>query len=89
MLLLAVSIYGCVFFIAVYISSMLTPIKLLQAETLAAGAIVGLEGEKEENKDPILTNTVVANPIKDFPDDTMDPDTTETTKSKIGFSQCC
>ena len=60
----------------------------MQAETIAAGAIVGLGGEKEENNDPTLSNTEEADPMEDFPDDTMDPDTTETTKSEIGLSEC-
>ena len=45
-------------------------------------------GEKEENNDPTLSNTEEADPMEDFPDDTMDPDTTETTKSEIGLSEC-
>lgn len=55
----------------------------VQAETLAAGVIVGLMGENEVNKDPTLTNTAQADPIEDFQDNSGDPDFTVSIKSML------
>jgi hypothetical protein len=60
----------------------------MQAETLAAGVIVGLMGEDEQNKDPSLSNTDQAAPIEDFPDSSEDPDDTIAIKSKICLVVC-
>lgn len=56
---------------------------IVQAETLAAGVIVGLMGENEVNKDPTLTNTAQADPIEDFQDNSGDPDFTVSIKSML------
>lgn len=55
----------------------------VQAETLAAGVIVGLMGENEVNKDPTVTNTAQADPIEDFQDNSGDPDFTVSIKSML------